>query len=217
LNFLILIEPENPAKLPETHKIRSIISMMGTRAKRIIEYADIFLDWNWIPIPLHDKIALPLNWPSTTAENALTQIQKFISSKDTNNLGLVTGATSNIVVVDVDVSKGGMNLWSLTLAKNGGLPESTFTVETGTGGRHIYFEYDSASDLININSDQGIDFRTDGGMVLAPWSLHPVTGRQYRPISGFKVSSDGNISRPVVAKMPNWVEQFLLSLNSTET
>lgn len=83
------------------------------------------------------------------------------------NLGLACGAASGILVVDIDVSHGG--LASLRDLKERGytLPQ-TVSVRTPSGGWHGYYRYGHG--LRNSQSllGPGIDIRAEGGYVVAP-------------------------------------------------
>ncbi len=85
------------------------------------------------------------------------------------NIGVITGKISGITVVDVD--KGGdMSQFP-----------TTDTVRTGGGGYHLYYQYcegyrNKGRILPNI------DVRGDGGMVVAPPSVHE-SGKQYEVIN----------------------------------
>lgn len=86
-------------------------------------------------------------------------------------LGIVTGAISNLVVVDCD------NQEALEYAVNDGAIFSNITVKT-TRGNHFYFRHPGfpvsnkvggvSTDWPNLN---GLDLRGDGGYVVAPPSL----------------------------------------------
>ena len=88
------------------------------------------------------------------------------------NVGVMTGAKSGLVVVDLDGRSGGREtLATLTL------PE-TLTVKTGDG-LHKYFRHPGGAVSSNSGILQGIDRKADGGYVVAPPSLH-ANGRRYR-------------------------------------
>src|SRR5262249_15085341 len=92
------------------------------------------------------------------------------------NIGIATGAISNIFVIDVDGPDAESELRKLE-AEHGELPP---TVESITArGRHLFFKW---PDCIVRNSAGklagGIDVRGDGGYVLVPPSIHP-SGRAY--------------------------------------
>jgi hypothetical protein len=98
--------------------------------------------------------------------------------KDQRNVAILTGRISGVVVLDIDSEEGERN------AKNRGIPEDGPQVMTGKG-RHIYFAYpferlDERHELKNFaGTVQGVDFRGDGGYVVAPPSLH-ASRREYR-------------------------------------
>ena len=92
------------------------------------------------------------------------------------NIGIVCGAVSGLVVIDVDGPDGEETLEALA-AELGPLPE---TVEALTGkGRHLYFAHPSVEIRPSAGVlGPGLDVRGDGGYVVGPLSLH-YTGRRY--------------------------------------
>ena len=93
------------------------------------------------------------------------------------NVAVATGVTSGVVVLDVDPKSGGLNTLVEVEAKHGAMP-ATPTVETGSGGRHYYFRYPTATKIGNrAGVLPGIDVRGDGGYVIAPPSDHASGGR----------------------------------------
>lgn len=90
------------------------------------------------------------------------------------NVGIVTGKTSGIFVLDEDPKNGGDSSLAGLLAKHGPLPE-TYTVCTGSGGHHFYFQMPGFS-ITNKNRDlpEGLDIRGNGGQVVAPPSVSSV-------------------------------------------
>ena len=97
------------------------------------------------------------------------------------NLGIATGPTSGLLVMDIDVhvnkkgelARGIASLAALE-AELGPLPR-TRSVRTGSGGQHRYFRHPPGS-LIVCNSAgwrgaDGIDWRSSGGQVVAPPSV----------------------------------------------
>lgn len=88
------------------------------------------------------------------------------------NAAIVTGAISDIVVLDID---GLLGLESLAL-----LPPLPRTVRVLTGsGLHFYFRHPGGRVANQVSILPGIDVRGDGGYVIAPGSLHP-SGKRYR-------------------------------------
>ena len=105
------------------------------------------------------------------------------------NLGIVTGAVSGIVVVDVDSDAG-----RAYVAKH--LPPSSMRVATGGGGEHHYYRHPGGvvHNKVRLPGDAGdrvaVDVRGDGGYVIGPGSLHPRTGRYYRESAPWPDSLD---------------------------
>ena len=95
------------------------------------------------------------------------------------NVGIVTGAKSGLLVVDVDDKNDGEGSASLTEleVEHGNLP-LTPTVKTGFG-RHIYFDRPGFPVNNQVGKiGKGLDIRADGGLVVAPPSVH-ASGAEY--------------------------------------
>jgi len=136
-------------------------------------------------------------------EKTVRRIGHLYDANLANNVSILTGEPSGVVAVDVETSA--LPWWDELVRINGGLPE-TFTVQTGTGGLHVYFKYTpSVAHFGNMNKilKQDIDYRTNGGLVVFPGSLDHRTGQMYLVKSGY---ING---RPVIAEMPNWLIQVL--------
>jgi hypothetical protein len=113
-------------------------------------------------------------------------------------MAIRTGGPAGLVVVDVDPAHGGHATVGRLIDRFGSFP-ATFTVATGGGGWHWYFAAPGAG-LRNVAAGPlgpGVDLRADGGLVVAPPSLH-VSGARYR------VRAD----RPV-APLPGWLPELL--------
>lgn len=137
-------------------------------------------------------------------ENAKTPLYpgKFLSQATSNkatidilwkkypnaNIGIATG--EGLIVIDVDTLQHGGENGSESLknyeAINGPLND-TFTVQTPTGGNHIYYvnsnECKNATGLL-----PGVDIRGIGGYVVAPGSI--INGKEY------KIVKDVPIAKP---------------------
>jgi|GEM_PF-1248481 len=104
-------------------------------------------------------------------------------------VGVVTGAVSGIIVLDLDSSS------AIAEAEARGLPK-TVSVTTHKG-RHLYFRHPGGR--IGNRTDypfRGADIRGDGGYVVAPGSLHPggsIYGWERAP------------GEEPVADMPRWL------------
>lgn len=106
------------------------------------------------------------------------QIQKwFGDGSQPSNIAIVTGAVSGITVLDIDIHKGGDETWQALIADHG--EPLTLTVETGSGGAHFYFRYNSALKTSANTLGKGVDVRNDAGYVVAPPSVHK-SGNKYK-------------------------------------
>lgn len=160
--------------------------------KLIIEYAEELLnEYNLIPIAVNTrdykymkttkkgkkieetrskKSPIEYNWQETKKEDAIKKL-KYESKKKMINLGILTGKSSNIFVVDVDVDDKGVETWKkLTEGKE----IDTMFQDTPSGGYHYIFKYDDRLDrfkggskVLKYNGEKiGIDFRTNGNQII---------------------------------------------------
>lgn len=173
--------------------------------QNVLHHAHHFaVAYGWVPIALRGKIPLAKDWTSISLSSWR---DRWVNGA--SNVGIRTGKVSGIVVVDVDVKDGGMDYWQ-KLCNDNEWP-ATISVETGSDGRHYYFAYDERTALLKSCSkcvkDEngkaiGIDVKADGGQVVAPPSLHPVTGKPYK----FEFGLEGIDVEP----MPDWLYDVLV-------
>jgi hypothetical protein len=116
-------------------------------------------------------------WQRLQTERATAQeVQDWARQWPDMNIGIVTGAISNLWVLDLDSGRAGDASLSQLEQQHGPLPP-TPTVLTGSGGRHFYFRW--TEDIANkVNVVLGLDLRGRGGYVVAPPSIHQ-SGRPY--------------------------------------
>lgn len=114
------------------------------------------------------------------------------------NIAVACGPVSGVFVVDIDGAEGEASLAALE-AEYGPMPK-TWRVKTARG-RHYWFK---DSGLRNTAGKLGnhIDTRGDGGLVVAPGSVHP-TGALYDWEPGF----DPEFTE--LAELPAWVAERL--------
>lgn len=120
------------------------------------------------------------------------------------NIGVATGDVSGIVVIDIDVDKGGDQSMISLEHRHGGLPE-TWMAWTGSGGCHFYFRMPGLDVRNSAGAiGPGIDVRGNGGYVVAPPSLH---------ISGDKYTWDADLHprRIALGELPEWLATRLVS------
>lgn len=102
------------------------------------------------------------------------------------NVGVLTGSSSGIAVIDIDTHKGvnGMgNLIEFLDTYDIELPK-TRVVKTPSGGYHFYFKldekYNETQFIQNHSQLEGVDFQVHGRYVVAPPSQ--IDGRPYEVI-----------------------------------
>jgi putative DNA primase/helicase len=120
-------------------------------------------------------------------------IRDWWSMRPDAMVAIPTGAVSGVFVIDLDkpkqVKRGpigeltpdGLAAWAKT-----GIDCKTYEVETGSGGRHIYFKYDPKRPITNKEGalkGHGINVRGNGGYVVIPPSINRAGGR-YHPSNG---------------------------------
>jgi hypothetical protein len=92
-------------------------------------------------------------------------------------LAVRTGGASGTVVIDVDPP--GIGTMRMLVAE-GVLPR-TLAAVTGRGGYHMVYAHPGGKILSGAGKGgPGVDVKADGGYVVAPPSVHPVTRRPYR-------------------------------------
>jgi hypothetical protein len=96
-----------------------------------------------------------------------------------SNIGLVTGEVSGITVIDIDIGDGKLGAESWAEAIEGHGEPQTLIAETGSGGMHVIFQYNSVLKTASNVLGRGIDSRNDGGYIVAAPSKHR-SGGHYR-------------------------------------
>ncbi|AYV86317.1 MAG: hypothetical protein Solumvirus4_15 [Solumvirus sp.] len=160
-------------------------------SKKIAEYV---MKMGYVPILLRVKSKIPVlpGWQKTTKEKALG---KFTNSVINNNVGIVTGESSGIIVIDVDNRENGIGKWKEQEQKYGEI--KTYVVKTGSGGFHYYFKYDAKYSGCRKIGGKGLDVKVNGGQVVAAGSIHP-SGEIYTVTRNFDVIA-----------IPEWVISYV--------
>ena len=137
------------------------------------------------------------NW----CEEATTdpaKIKEWWDKTPSANIGIPMGERSGLVALDVDTRHHGEESLAILMDENDILP-TTITATTGGGGKHYVFKYTEELALKNVvGFREGLDVRTQGGMIVAEPSLHH-SGRTYQWDKG---KSPFDIA---AADMPAWL------------
>jgi len=168
-----------------------------------LEAALAYLGKGWCVIPAAARGKRPkIPWRKFQEQRASeVEIRNWFTRWPDANPAIVTGAVSGIVVLDIDPGHGGEESLSDILAQHGAMPE-TVAARTGGGGRHLYFQHPGTLVRNQVGLAQGLDLRGDGGLVVAPPSLHP-SGQHYRWVEGHDPES------LPLAQLPEWLRQHL--------
>ena len=122
------------------------------------------------------------------------QTTKYTKEVTTKNYAVVCGETSGVIVVDVDSPE----IIHTMFTDFESVKQKTLVVKTGSGGYHIYFEYDdtiSTMRLDNTEKHQHVDIQSQGTYVIGPGSIHPDTKKEYEIISSTtNIHKMGNFS-----------------------
>ena len=172
--------------------------MTASKFKRVaLDY--LHRGWSVIPMRRRDKRPA-IRWQDfQTARATEQEVQNWFSRWPEDNVGIVTGAVSGLVVLDVDPRHGGEESLKILEREHGSLPR-TVEVITGGGGRHVYFMHPGGTVRNRVGIAPGIDLRGDGGCIAAPPSVHP-SGNHYQWVKG---RSPGQMK---LASLPDWLQQ----------
>jgi hypothetical protein len=172
---------------------------MAETEESTLEAALDYLEWGWAPVPAARRGKRPLvAWrPFQERAPQAAEVEEWFARWPGANVALVTGARAGLVVLDVDPGHGGTESLAELEARHGAL-EPTVEALTGGGGRHLYFAHPGGEVRNRTGLAPGLDLRGDGGLIVAPPSLHP-GGRRY-------LWRDGRVPGQVpLAPLPRWL------------
>jgi hypothetical protein len=129
-------------------------------------------------------------------------VERWFANGGRLNLGIVTGAASGIIALDVDPRHGGDETLAALERDHGDLPP-TWRFLTGRGGEHILFRHPGRNVASSTGKiGPGIDVKGDGGYIVAPPSQH-ICGRPYA------ISVDHHPDDVALATAPAWLLALL--------
>lgn len=132
---------------------------------------------------------------SVLTNNTYTYTTREGGTKILNNitgLALLTGTRSNIVVIDLDthdINSNGINSFDEYVQQNNiSNVYDTFTVDTPTGGKHLYYKY-SGDISSSAGILQGVDVRANGGLIVLPYTERKVNEEilQYKVVKDIPI------------------------------
>lgn len=191
-----------------------------TEAANVFDLSIVYAARGWHVLPLHSvrggrctcgrsDCTSPGKHPRTLhgvhdATTDLNQLAEWYERWPDANVGIATGRTSGLVVLDIDPRNRGDDSLDDLIMKYGRLPD-TLEVLTGGGGRHLYFRYPTGVQYLKSSKSSlgaGLDISADGTYVVAPPSSH-VSGNSYV----WEASSDPENDEP--ADLPTWLLNLL--------
>jgi len=151
--------------LPEGTRRKNKI--MKNENKKLIDYALKYLNSGFSVIPVgKDKKPL-IKWEEFQGRKTTKEeIKDWFKSSKATGIGVVTGAISGIVVVDVEAGGDTKDLPPTVMSKTGG------------GGWHFFYKHPGRPVKNAVRIRDKMDIRGDGGFVVVPPSLH-ASGNRY--------------------------------------
>src|SRR5262245_34029119 len=124
--------------------------------------------WSVIPIQPRGKRTLLEEWkPHQTRRATEEEIRGWWQRWPSANVGIVTGAISDLVVLDIDGDPG--KEWAKSVPEIVSI--ETPVVQTGKGF-HFYLKHSGGKIPNFVGKLPGVDLRGDGGLVVVPPSVH---------------------------------------------
>jgi hypothetical protein len=159
---------ENPS---DALSNREVALDLASRNFAVFPLCDWNRDGNWRPIR---------GWQTGASSDPIVIADWFRQWPDAR-LGLPAGEHNRISVIDVDVKGGKDGVASLAAL---GFPDieamTPVRVRTPSGGWHLYFRYDPRLKNTVSKIGDGLDVRTERGLVMAPGSFKD--GHQYQSV-----------------------------------
>ena len=130
-----------------------------------IEQALVYLELGWSVIPIQPKLKKPTGKWEEYQTRRMTSDEARLKFHEGDNLALVCGDISEVLVIDLDDYK---KQTMITI-------DSPLKVITPRGGVHGYFRY-SEGTRNTVNTELATDIRSKGGYVLVPESYVDMDG-----------------------------------------
>lgn len=168
---------------------------MGVRGMNsLLPYALEYKKQGLSVMPLIGKRPVEKWEPYQTKQPTIKQIRLWWAMHKQANVGLITGSISNLIVIDFDWDANRIYPQSLRLINRH--VGSQFLVSKTGNGYHAIIRTKDAQEIRNIKVARKkidgkiyglIETRGDGGYIVAPPSIHPDTGKEYRFTNGRRI------------------------------
>lgn len=157
-----------------------------TKLEAALEYAK--KGWHVFPcVPGGKEPAVAGGFKTATTDKA--QINWWWTKNPDYNIGIATGAVSNLVVLDIDDNEAFFGAYPFTIQAL----DNAYEVSTPSGGSHVYFLGQGYRS--NAKRLTGADIRCEGGYVVAASSS--IQGTPYEFVGG------------ALQPTPRWLETML--------
>lgn len=129
--------------------------------------------WSVIPIKPSSKLPSIVSWKVYQERlPTIEEVTGWWTTRPNDNIALICGKISGIIVVDIDPQHGGVDS-----TKGLELPP-TLASRTGGGGQHLFYKWNSKLIGAKVGVRAGIDIRSEASYVVLPPSLH-ASGNNY--------------------------------------
>lgn len=158
------------------------IAEMDAAPPRLHDAAMQYAKWGWPVFPLakHSKVpAIPKRRGGNGVLDATTdldRVDKYWTKHPDHNIGIATGKVFD--VLDVDPDKGG-HIEFLNLLQAGLIRPVHGVSVTASGGMHLLYRPNSRGNATKWHGYTGLDWRGEGGYIVAPPSTLGAPGRAY--------------------------------------
>lgn len=162
------------------------------------ELVEKLINEDFIIFPCKNKIPSNYDW------NKLTKSDSSMITQD-DNIGIVCGSKSKILVIDVDFKY--IANWNKLLEKNNTEDINTLRVKSANNGKHYYFKIENSETMYKrcIDDDNlRFDIKMNNSYIIAPFSKL-INGMVYE----FENYDDTKTIREQIQELPIWLYDLI--------
>lgn len=135
----------------------------------LLKAAKKYLSRKFSVIPVAKSKKPVIEWEKYQKELATEEdAEKWWANGSKNNIAIITGVISNLVVIDIDDLEMAQPVLDTLIPEFIDIP----TVQTPKKGRHLYFQCPNSRISNNTRIIPGADFRANGGYIIVPPSTN---------------------------------------------